>query len=254
MLIASFVFITQHFPVAKQKFSNEFLYDLLEEKYRAFNTKHFLKDDPILIPHRFSKQQDIEITAFWTAILAWGNRTSIINSASKLFQLMDNAPHQFITQHQPSDLQRLLEFKHRTFNATDALYFVEFLKQHFSKYHSLEDAFLPSGRFKKVVDNGTVENGLASFHHYFFSIEDAPQRTRKHIATPERKSTCKRLNMFLRWLVRKDKSGVDLSKAAETYKRIYNGIESQTGRRLTNDEKISLRPQISDIIKQIQNR
>lgn len=132
--------------------------------------------------------------------MAWGNRKSIIASGNRLVELMEDAPHDFVLHHQPKDLKRFLDFKHRTFNATDALYFIEFFKQHYSKYESLEDAF---------IGKSLNEHRISQFHHYFFSLDDAPQRTRKHIATPERNSTCKRLNMFLRWMVRKDKNGVD---------------------------------------------
>lgn len=175
---------------------NARLYNLLEQKYRQYNSASFIETDPISIPHRFSKKQDIEIAAFFSATIAWGNRKSIMASANKLMNLMDNAPHDFVLNHQDNDLKNLLEFKHRTFNATDTLYFVEFFKQHYLKHESLEDAFIKP-------------KGLACFHDYFFSLEDSPHRTRKHIATPLRGSTCKRLNMFLRWMVRKDKSGVD---------------------------------------------
>ncbi len=202
MPTASSAFTIQLFLMATKRLDKNFIHQLLEEKYEAYNRKDFIANDPILIPHRFSKLQDIEVAAFWTAMLAWGNRKSIINSATLLFNCMDNAPHQFITQHHESDLKRLLNFKHRTFNATDALYFIEFFKQHFAKHHSLEQAFV----LKKFM---SVESSLKHFHRYFFSLEDAPQRTQKHIATPERHSACKRLNMFLRWMVRKDKRGVD---------------------------------------------
>ncbi len=205
--------------MAKTKFSSNYVHDLLEQKYREYNTGSFIETDPVSIPHRFEKLQDIEIAAFWTSMLAWGNRTSIINSATKLFALMDNAPHQFMLQHQEQDLKRFLNFKHRTFNATDTLYFIEFFKSHYSKYNSLEDAFFKIDvrkqtseiREKKmdVRNQKNVESHLIAFHRNFFALPDAPHRTRKHIATPERKSTCKRLNMFLRWMVRNDKNGVD---------------------------------------------
>lgn len=182
------------------------VFRLLENKYREHNHHSFIAADPISIPHRFSKLQDIEIIAFWTAMLAWGNRTSIINSGNRLVQLMDGAPHQFITQHQESDLKPFLDFKHRTFNATDTLYFIEFFRQFYATHHSLEQAFVANKSFKKHIH---TEAHLIAFHDSFFALEDAPQRTRKHVATPVRKSTCKRLNMFLRWMVRKDKSGVD---------------------------------------------
>jgi uncharacterized protein (TIGR02757 family) len=183
----------------------EQVYELLERKYREYNSSAFIDTDPISIPHRFSKLQDKEIIGFWVAMLAWGNRKSIIASGNKLVELMDGAPHDFVVNHQEHDLKRFLNFKHRTFNATDALYFIEFFKQHYSSYNSLEDAFANPG----IRKTGNQENRLEAFHNYFFSLEDAPQRTRKHIATPLRGSTCKRMNMFLRWMVRKDKHGVD---------------------------------------------
>jgi len=179
---------------------------LLEQKYKEYNNSRFIESDPIALPHRFSKLQDIEIIGFWVAMLAWGNRKSIIQSGNKLVALMDNAPHDFILHHQDSDLKRMFDFKHRTFNTTDTLYFIEFLKQHYRQHHSLEMAFKTSAK------EATVEQSLIHFHDYFFSLEDAPERTRKHIATPLRGSTCKRLNMFLRWMVRKDKHGVDFGR------------------------------------------
>lgn len=118
---------------------------------------------------------------------------------------MDNAPHEFILHHKDHDLKTLLGFKHRTFNDTDLLYFVHFLNHHYSSSPSLETA-LTAGM---SVDDATTENGLNHFFRYFFSLEDAPSRTKKHIASPAKKSTCKRLNMFLRWMVRSDKKGVD---------------------------------------------
>lgn len=183
----------------------EELHKLLEKAYRKHNHISFIEHDPISVPHSLSKKQDIEIIAFWIAVLAWGNRASIINSGKKLLQLMDGAPHQFITQHEEKDLQRFADFKHRTFNYTDTLYFIEFFKQHYSQHESLETAFTQYFSKKEL----TVENALIGFHDYFFSLDDAPDRTRKHIATPARNSACKRINMFLRWMVRKDKSGVD---------------------------------------------
>ncbi|MBX2908429.1 MAG: TIGR02757 family protein [Chitinophagales bacterium] len=187
--------------------NEEQLHDFLEKKYREFNTMSFIQDDPIQIPHRFSQKQDIEIAAFFASILAWGNRKSIINSTNKLLAFMDNSPYNFVLNHNEKELKLLLQFKHRTFNATDVLYFVEFLKQHYSKFESLEDAFVFAK--KKEENRSAAEVRLSNFHNYFFALPDAPNRTRKHIATPAKKSTCKRLNMFLRWMVRSDKSKVD---------------------------------------------
>ncbi len=177
----------------------------LEQLVEQHNRLDFIKDDPIQIPHRFSKQQDIEITGFWVAILAWGQRKTIINKANELITLMDNAPYDFLLNHEEKDRKRFLSFKHRTFQAIDTLYFLEFLQQFYRRNDSLEAAFLTP----KLTDAKTIEPALIHFQEQFFSLPNAPQRTQKHIATPSRNSTCKRLNMFLRWMVRKDEKGVD---------------------------------------------
>lgn len=178
------------------------LKDFFDRKVEQYNQPSFIKDDPICVPHSFSTKQDIEISGFFASIFAWGNRTTIIQKSFKLMQLMDNQPHQFCLYHSNKDLKQLLHFKHRTFNTTDLLYFIAFLKFHYSKHDSLELAFMHS-----ATDD--MEMRLTHFHNYFFSLPDAPPRTRKHIATPFKGSSCKRLNMFLRWMVRKDKYGVD---------------------------------------------
>ena len=174
-------------------------------KVDEYNQPSFIKNDPVSVPHLFTKKQDIEIAGFFAAIFAWGNRTTTIQKSTQLMELMEMKPHEFCVHHDVNNLKRLLEFKHRTFNATDLLYFIEFLKFHYSKNNSLEPAFT------KWMDkkDPTVENGLRGFHQYFFSLQDVPLRTKKHVAAPERNSTCKRLNMFLRWMVRKDNKGVD---------------------------------------------
>ncbi|HEX2684739.1 MAG TPA: TIGR02757 family protein [Ferruginibacter sp.] len=178
---------------------------LLDAKVTQYNQSSFIKDDPICIPHSFTKKQDIEIAGFFAAIFAWGNRTTIINKSRELLQLMDNQPYAFCTGHSEKDLKKLLTFKHRTFNATDLLYFIDFFKMHYSKSGSLETAFTTwMGK-----EDETVEQALTGFYHYFFSLPHIPERTKKHIASPEKNSTCKRLNMFLRWMVRKDDHGVD---------------------------------------------
>ncbi|GAC1437858.1 MAG: TIGR02757 family protein [Sediminibacterium sp.] len=186
--------------------SDRLLKDFFDEKVARYNQPSFIKDDPICLPHAFSKKQDIEIAGFFAAVFAWGNRTTIINKAKELMQLMDNTPYDFCRNHHPPDLKRLEGFKHRTFNATDLLYFVSFLKYHYARFDSLEDAFPVQQNTGGETD---MEQCLTHFHNYFFSLEDVPNRTRKHIATPFKGSSCKRLNMFLRWMVRKDKQGVD---------------------------------------------
>lgn len=182
----------------------EKLQAFFNRKVKEYNQPAFIAADPVCIPHLFTKKQDIEIAGFFAAIFAWGNRTTIIQKAKELMQLMEMQPHQFCLEAGPVELKKLEQFKHRTFNATDLLYCVEFFRKHYQQYDSLEYAFMPGNKAPN-----SVKEALSYFHHYFFSLEDAPLRTRKHISTPEKGSSCKRLNMFLRWMVRKDKQGVD---------------------------------------------
>lgn len=184
----------------------EDLIAFFNRKVDEFNQPSFIKDDPVFVPHQFNKKQDIEISGFFAATFAWGIRTTIINKSMELMKRMDMHPHEFVIQHSENDLKSLLDFKHRTFNATDLLYFIEFLKHHYSQHESLQTAFFP---LKDHHNETAVEKGLNHFYQYFFSLEDAPSRTRKHVAAPQRNSSCKRLNMFLRWMVRKDTCGVD---------------------------------------------
>ncbi len=177
----------------------------LDKKAGEYNRPSFIKNDPVCIPHLFEKKQDIEIAGFFAAIFAWGNRTTIINKSKELMMLMDNSPHDFCLHHNNNELKKLLSFKHRTFNPTDLLYFISFFKMHYDQHASLEIAF--TKWMKK--DDVDIENVLNGFYKYFFSLEDVPKRTLKHIASPHKKASCKRLNMYLRWMVRKDKCGVD---------------------------------------------
>ena len=181
----------------------------LDAKADHYNQFAFIKDDPISIPRFFSKKQDIEIAGFFTAVFSWGNRTTIINKSRGLMNGMDNAPHDFCLQAGEKQLKKLQDFKHRTFNSTDLFYFIEFFKFHYSHYDSLEDAFLLNAAKTPSYGGGLVGSALAGFYHYFFSLPDIPERTKKHIASPEKNSSCKRLNMFLRWMVRQDDKGVD---------------------------------------------
>jgi uncharacterized protein (TIGR02757 family) len=220
------------------------LIEFLEKKVLQYNHPSFIATDPVSVPHRFSKKQDIEIAGLFAAIFAWGNRTTIIQKSNELMKLMDDAPHDFIRNHRQADLKRFIAFKHRTFNATDLLYFLHFLQTHYRQSDTLESSFLPNPlKEKKAVpvtseilsadkilpkskllqeksgalppeinvsgENEFVKNALNVFYSRFFSLEDAPYRTQKHIASPEKNSTCKRLNMYLRWMVRQDNRGVD---------------------------------------------
>lgn len=219
----------------------EDLKGFLDAKAEQYNRLDFIPNDPVVIPHEFSKQQDIEIMGFFAAILAWGQRKTIIAKCRELAARMDNSPFEFVRNHRETDLKSLLGFKHRTFNDTDLLYFVAFFHQHYSEFNSFEDAFLPSrtGILKKQLfreefmdqdisagcetevsspvclmgelksEDKRIEVLLNHFRTYFFSLPDFPRRTIKHVSSPAQKSTCKRLNMFLRWMVRKDNCGVD---------------------------------------------
>jgi len=183
------------------KFRNKSdLKKFLDSKVKLINTEEFIDTDPISIPRSYSKLQDIEITAFWVSMLAWGQRVTIINKAKELFSLMGDSPHGFIVSHKEKERKRFAEFKHRTFQYTDTLYFLEFLQWYYSNHNSLEEFFLK-------YEN--IETALIAFHELFFHLDNAPQRTKKHVSTPARKSTCKRLNMFLRWMVRRDDQKVD---------------------------------------------
>ena len=179
------------------------LKEFLDEKVDKFNRVGFIENDPVSIPHRFSRKEDIEISGFFAALLAWGQRKTIIRKCSELMEMMDNTPFDFIVNHSDKDLKRFTTFKHRTFNATDTLYFIEALTHLYKNRDGLEGAFSTS----KTEE--TVEQALIRFHDIFFGLPDAPHRTRKHVPTPARKSTCKRVNMYLRWMVRNDGRGVD---------------------------------------------
>ena len=190
------------------------LKEFLDAKVDFYNQPSFIKDDPISIPRRFTQKQDIEIAAFFAALLAWGNRKSIITSCTRLMELMNNAPYDFIMntdwEENPDEFIPFEGFVHRTFNEMDLFHLLDFLKYHywFCGEESLETAFT---KYIKPGD-ATTENTLTGFHNYVFSYdEDAKEEKhcRKHIATPFKKSACKRLNMFLRWMVRSEDTGVD---------------------------------------------
>jgi len=185
------------------------LEEFLNKKVDEFNQPFFIENDPISIPHLFSKKQDIEIAGFFAAIFSWGNRTTIIQKTKELMQRMDMSPYEFCLNHDLGALKRLRGFRHRTFNEDDLFYFVDFFHRHYQASNSLETAFINKTQKASSADGGLVKAALTGFKSYFFSFEHL-KRTEKHISSPLQKSTCKRLNMFLRWMVRKDKSGVDL--------------------------------------------
>lgn len=185
-----------------KKPNKEELKDYLDKKYDEFHDIRFIDDDPIQIPHLYTLKEDIEIMGFFASILAWGQRKTIINKCKELHQLLGEQPHDFIINHSEDDLKPLVEFKHRTFNGDDLLYFIAWFKKLYETKDSLETAFT-SGPYQ-----AGPERYLANFRHNFFKANLHLKRTEKHISSPLKSSACKRINMFLRWMVR-DKGEVD---------------------------------------------
>jgi len=178
------------------------LKDFLDAKVVQYNNPKFIESDPIQVPHGFSNKEDIEIAGFLTATIAWGNRKSIINNAKRMMQLLDNAPYDFVLNHQDTDLEALEPFVHRTFNSIDLITFVKGL-QHIYKTHGGLEAV-----FSKHAEINSLQTSIHHFKQAFFEIEHLP-RTQKHISDPLKNSAAKRINMFLRWMIRQDRAGVD---------------------------------------------
>lgn len=180
--------------------SDHEIIELLESKYDLYNRKSFIATDPIFVPHLFNRKEDIEIASFLSATIAWGQRKTIVKNAQRLVELMDMEPYDFVMQHSNTELQRLAGFKHRTFNGEDAMFFVQSLKNIYENHGGLEKAFsaYPSD----------MQRNISAFKTLFFK-PDATHRSRKHVSDPAKNSAAKRLNMFLRWMVRKDNRGVD---------------------------------------------
>ncbi|WP_445750058.1 TIGR02757 family protein [Polaribacter sp.] len=178
------------------------LKEFLDEKADFYNNPSFIESDPIQIPHQFSKKEDIEIAAFLTATISWGNRKMIIQNASKMMELLEFSPHDFILNHQENDLKLLNKFIHRTFNSVDLQQFVKSLQHIYLNHKGLESALLISDK------SDTYQTAIHRFKELFFEIPHS-NRTQKHISDPMKNSAAKRINMFLRWMVRKDSCGVD---------------------------------------------
>lgn len=178
--------------------------ELLEERYLKYNNRTFVPNDPVSVPRKFRKKEDIEIAGLLAATISWGNRKSIIANAEKLVTWMDMAPHEFILNHATSDLKPFEKFVHRTFNGNDCVFFLRALQHIYINHGGLEAVF--------ALNNNQVETGLkyriANFRTAFFETKHL-QRSEKHVSNPLQKSSAKRLCMFLRWMVRNDKKGVD---------------------------------------------
>lgn len=178
--------------------------EFLDEKYFHYNTKDFIENDPVSIPHLFTKKEDREIAGFLAATIAWGNRKSIINNSLKLMNWMDHEPHEFILNHSKKELKPFEKFVHRTFNGDDCIFFLRSLKNLYINHGGLEGAFAIASKKK---ENSLVHN-IDKFRNLFLEA-DHLKRSEKHISNPLQKSSAKRLCMYLRWMVRQDKKGVD---------------------------------------------
>ena len=178
------------------------LKSFLDYKVEQYNSPEFIKTDPVQIPHQFSKKEDIEIAGFLTATIAWGNRKSILNNASNLMEIMDHSPFDFVMNHSEADLISLENFVHRTFNGTDLRYFVQSLRNIYLEHEGLEAVFA------KYAEVNSLQLSIHQFKQVFFELPH-PSRTQKHVSDPLKNSAAKRINMFLRWMIRKDAAGVD---------------------------------------------
>ncbi len=174
----------------------------LDEKAAFYENPSFLESDPIQIPHQFSLKEDVEISAFLTATIAWGNRKSIINNANKMMGLLDNSPYDFVMNHNERDLKTLQDFVHRTFNGYDLITFIKGLMHIYTAHGGLE------GIFNKHQNEQSLQNGITELKHCFFEVTHQ-KRTQKHISNPATGSAAKRINMFLRWMVRPSDKKVD---------------------------------------------
>ena len=176
------------------------IFDLLEDKHDKFNRVSFIDSDPISIPHLFSKKEDIEIAGFLSATISWGQRVTIIKNAKQLVELMDLTPFDFVMNHSENDLKRFNKFKHRTFNAVDVAFFIKSLKNIYTNHNGLEDVF--------SVYPTDMQKSIHHFREVFFEINH-PERTKKHVSDSMNNSAAKRINMYLRWMIRNDNRGVD---------------------------------------------
>lgn len=179
------------------------LKQFLNDKVAQYNNRDFIDSDPVQIPHLFTKKEDIEIAGFLAATISWGKRPMIIKNCLQMMELLGNAPYDFVMQHTEQDLEQLADFKHRTFNGIDFQFFITSLKNIYTHHGGLENVF------EKNIQNNSLQPAIHEFKKVFFEIPH-PARTTKHVSDPLKDSAAKRINMYLRWMVRQDKLGVDL--------------------------------------------
>jgi len=180
----------------------EELREFLDEKVHQYNTPNFIELDPIQIPHMYSEKEDIEISGFLAATISWGNRTSIVKNARRMMELMGNSPYDFIMNHRDKHLKKVDGFVHRTFNSTDLLTFIEALKYLYKHRNGLE------GIFTEYKTSESIQPAIHQLKKEFFTVPHL-ERTRKHLPDPLSGSAAKKINMYLRWMIRKDNAGVD---------------------------------------------
>ncbi|CDF79098.1 conserved hypothetical protein (DUF2400) [Formosa agariphila KMM 3901] len=178
------------------------LKEFLDEKVILYNNPKFIESDPIQIPHQFTLKEDIEISGFLTATISWGNRKSIIKNAKSMMELLDNSPYDFVINHSEKDLESLNAFVHRTFNGDDLSQFIKSLNHIYTQHSGLEMLF------SKYASTDSLQPSIHEFKNVFFENPHL-QRTQKHISDPLKNSAAKRINMYLRWMVRNDNTGVD---------------------------------------------
>jgi len=181
---------------------NKELKEFLDEKVLEYNQPKFIESDPIQIPHQFNFKEDIEISGFLTATISWGNRKMIIKNATKMMELMGNSPYDFVMNHKEHHVDMIHGFVHRTFNSIDLTYFIKALNHIYTNHNGLENIF------QTYATNESLQPAIHQLKKVFFELPH-PLRTTKHMSDPFKGSSSKRLNMYLRWLIRKDNSGVD---------------------------------------------
>lgn len=187
------------------------LKEFLDFKVAQYNTPEFIDTDPVQIPHLFSRKEDIEISGFLTATISWGNRKSILKNANFLMELLEHSPYEFVMQHSEDDLEKLQQFVHRTFNGLDLAYFITAFKHIYSEHGG------PENIFSKHSGKDNLQPAIHEFKKIFFELPHE-KRTEKHVSDPLKNSAAKRINMYLRWMVRNDGNNVDLG--------IWNSLSS----------------------------
>jgi uncharacterized protein (TIGR02757 family) len=196
----SFIFVLKYIKPADLTSTD--IKEFLDSKVILYNKPNFIESDPISIPHKFQLKEDIEISGFLAATIAWGNRKSIINNANKMMEFLGNSPYDFVMNHSESHLDPLGNFVHRTFNGLDFKSFIKSLQHIYTNHGGLEAVF------STTANNGSLQNQISNFKTIFFEI-DHLSRTEKHVSDPLKGSAAKRINMYLRWMIRQDNAGVD---------------------------------------------